>query len=252
MDCSIPTLAINRKMCYNIIMLTRLIYTIGYSGYGNNPDLLIDELKKRKINVIIDVRSNPYSAQFNLFNKEPFEKELLKNGIHYRNYADYFGAKQEDPTFYSRFDGKELRIDYDIFVQSELFKKGANNMITIVEKEFIPAIMCSEKDPINCHRAIMVSRVLFHDYGFEVKHIVPGKQEESQSELEKRIMETVRADLVHKKKLNQLEQKMKDKINPPPMFAAQSSNYINDIFNYYRIINSRIGWTREEVLGYKK
>ena len=51
-------------------MSTRLIYTIGYSGYGNDPGLLIAELEKRNVNVLIDVRSNPDSEQFNNYNKE--------------------------------------------------------------------------------------------------------------------------------------------------------------------------------------
>ena len=236
-------------------MLKRLAYTIGYSGYGNNPGLLIDELKKRNINVLIDVRSNPYSAQFNGFNKESFRKELLKDGIQYRNYADYFGAKQENSAFYSKFDGKDLRIDYDIFAKSEQFNKGAENMVTIIEKGFLPAIMCSEKDPISCHRAIMVSKELVQRYKFDIIHIVPGKEDESHEALEERIKETIKDDLKRKKKLdklNQLEKTMREKIDESEsLFADSSDNYIHDINNYYRIINSRIGWTREEVLGYK-
>ena len=53
-------------------MPTRFVYTIGYSGYGNNPELLIAELEKRNIDGLIDVRSNPYSAQFSNYNKEQF------------------------------------------------------------------------------------------------------------------------------------------------------------------------------------
>lgn len=243
-------------MRYNIDMLKRLAYTVGYSGYGNNPCLLIDELKKRNVNVLIDVRSNPYSIQFNGFNKEFFEKELLKNGIQYRNYADYFGAKQENPAFYSKFDGKDLRIDYDIFTKSEQFNKGVGNMITIAEKGFLPAIMCSEKDPINCHRAIMVSKELAQKYEFNIIHIVPGREDEPHGSLEKRIEESIKDDLRRKKKLdklNKLEKMMREKIEESEsLFANNFDNYVHDINNYYQIINSRIGWTREEVLGYKK
>ncbi|MBR6965370.1 DUF488 domain-containing protein [Candidatus Saccharibacteria bacterium] len=235
-------------------MSTRLIYTIGYSGYGNNPELLISELKKRGIDVLIDVRSNPYSAQFNGYNKEWFEKILLRHGVQYRNYAEYFGAKQKNNVFYSKFDGQNMRIDYDIFARSTQFKNGVNNMIAIVDKGFSPVIMCSEKDPMNCHRAIMVARVLFNDYGFAIEHIVPDTKDESQADLEKRMVETITNELEHKKKLNSLEQEMKEKIiaaKSPSFFTDDPSQYLKDINNYYRIINSRIGWTREEVLGYK-
>lgn len=234
-------------------MSVRLIYTIGYSGYGNTPEALISELTKRKINVLIDVRSNPYSAQFNNYNKESFAALLSRYGIKYRNYANYFGAKQEDSAFYSKFDGTDSRIDYELFTKSEQFKQGAKNMETIVEKGFIPVIMCSEKDPINCHRAIMVAKTLSQEYDFEIKHIVPEKEDETQEELEKRMMNTISCELRKKKKLNVLEKKMKEKIaESESLFADELDNYTKDVNNYYRIINSRIGWTREEVLGYKK
>lgn len=234
-------------------MLGRLVYSIGYSGYGNNPTDMIAELGKRKINVLIDVRSNPYSAQFSNYNRETFEKLLSKYNIQYRNYAEYFGAKQESAAFYSKFDGKDNRIDYDIFMESNQFKKGVENMIAIIKHGYIPVVMCSEKDPINCHRAIMVTRALFQKYGFSAKHIVPGKTDETQNELEKRMINSILEDIKKKKKLNNLEKAMKAKINElGTLFADASDGYLDDINNYYRIINSRIGWTREEVLGYKK
>ena len=234
-------------------MSKRLVYSIGYSGYGNNPADLIAELKKRMINVLIDVRSNPYSAQFSSYNKEVLEELLSKHNIQYRNYAKYFGAKQESAAFYSKFDGKDSRIDYDIFMESSQFKKGVENMIIIVDRGYTPVIMCSEKDPVNCHRAIMVTRSLFQKKGFDVKHIVPDKKDETQIELEKRMIKLVLEDLRKKRKLNNLEKTMKAKINESgSLFADESDRYLDDVNNYYRIINSRIGWTREEVLGYKK
>jgi uncharacterized protein (DUF488 family) len=157
-------------------------------------------------------------------------------------------------VFYSKFDGRDYRIDYDVFAESEQFKKGADNMVKIVNHGFKPVIMCSEKDPINCHRAIMVARVLSRKYKFEIRHIVPEKDDESQVDLEKRIIDTVSHEVRKKKKLNVLEQKMKDKLKESESLLAtnESVDYTKDINNYYKIINSRIGWTREEVLGYKK
>ena len=246
-------MAIRSKICYNMVMSMHLVYTIGYSGYGNTPEAMIVELTKRKINVLIDVRSNPYSAQFNGYNKESFAALLSQYGIKYRNYANFFGAKQEDSAFYSKFDGTDSRIDYELFTKSEQFKQGVKNMETIVEKGLISVIMCSEKDPINCHRAIMVAKTLSQEYGFEIKHIVPEKEDETQEELEKRMMNTISCELRKKKKLNVLEKKMKEKIaESESLFADELDNYTKDVNNYYRIINSRIGWTREEVLGYKK
>ncbi len=234
-------------------MSAGIIYTIGYSGYGNETTDFMNELKKRKINVLIDVRSNPYSAQFNRFNKDNLSKTLENEDIKYRNYAEYFGAKQIDAKYYSRFDGENNRIDYDIFTDSDVFKKGVLNMKKIIDMGYTPVLMCSEKDPIHCHRAIMIARVLFHAHGFQINHIVPDKKDESHEELEKRMIATVSKEVTSKRHLNNLEQALKDKIaDSESLFPNDAKEYIEDINNYYRIINSRIGWTREEVLGYKK
>ena len=234
--------------------MTRTIYTIGYSGYGNQPEQLIAELKRRGIKVLIDVRSNPYSARFDNYNKEKFEQTLAAAGIVYRHYAKYFGAKQENSDYYSKFDGEENRIDYDIFTKSVAFQQGVENLEKILAQKLTPVLMCSEKDPMDCHRAIMVARVLTNEKGFDVKHIVPGRPDESQPELETRIIESVKQSLEHKKKLNALEAKMKDKLElTKSLFSDQdNTDYTQNIDNYYRLLNAKIGWTRKAVLGYKK
>lgn len=224
-------------------------YTIGYSGYLNNTDIFIDELKKRKINVLIDVRSEPYSAQFNQFNKEPFQKKLEKNGIIYRNYSKQFGAKQLNHKYYSKFDGVEDRINYELFTRSDIFLDGIEKLKTMCKMEYLPAIMCAEKDPIKCHRAIMICNALYNCHNFKITHIQPGKPDESHEALESRLVKTIQSDLTNKKKLNQIEAKMKDEL-----FSLFSSGpaYKDDIQNYYKIMNSRIGWTFNQSIGYRK
>lgn len=239
--------------CIMIFMNGNLIYTVGYSGYGNDAGALISDLLKRGINVLIDVRSNPYSGYFNEFDREKFAERLEKRGIKYRDYAKYFGAKQEDGKFYTKFDGVEERIDYEVFTKSELFKDGAKNVQKILDLGYRPALMCSEKDPAKCHRAIMVARALKRDFGFDFMHIVPGKRDETQEMLERRVVEEVKDALKkNKRKMNKLEETMKNKLNTPLFRDEEDEAYINDVDNYYRIVNSRIGWTRQEVLGYQK
>lgn len=218
-------------------------YTIGYSGYLNNRDIFIDELKKRKIDVLIDVRSKPYSAQFGQFNKEPFQEELKKNGIIYCNYSEQFGAKQLNHKYYSKFDGVEDRIDYELFTKSDMFLDGVEKLKMLCKMEYLPVIMCAEKDPIKCHRAIMICNALYNYHNFKITHIQPGKPDESHDALEYRLMKTIRSDLAKKKKLNQLEVKMKDELFS--LFSSGSA-YKDDIQNYYKIMNSRIGWTFDQ------
>ena len=75
------------------------VYTIGYSGFPE-IDEFIAILQSFKINVLIDVRSSPYSSYYDAYNKENIEATLKKAGIYYRNYAREFGARQEKCTCY--------------------------------------------------------------------------------------------------------------------------------------------------------
>ena len=53
------------------------------------------------------------------------------------------------------------------------FQNGVNKLIKSMEQGYVFALMCAEKDPINCHRAIMVSRY-FSKLGYMVTHIEPN------------------------------------------------------------------------------
>ena len=47
--------------------------------------------------------------------------------------------------------------------------------------------MCSEADPLGCHRFSMISRY-FYDNGFDVKHILHTKEIKTHEELEKEMI----------------------------------------------------------------
>ena len=95
----------------------------------------------------------------------------------------------------------------------------------------------------------MIGNVLFNDYKFQVLHIVIDKKDESQKELETRIKNKIQLELKNKRKTNKLETRMKDELYS--LFTLDE-NYKNDIQNYYRILNSRIGWTYDQATGWKK
>lgn len=233
--------------------MEKRIYTFGYTGHGDDLAGLVKDLKERQVSVLVDVRSNPYSSAFSQYNKEPFAQFLREHGIVYRNYADEFGAKQMDKGVYSDLAGDGLRIDYEKFTSSKKFKEGVEKLNRIYGSGRKVALMCSEKDPINCHRAIMIGNALQHDGGFDVIHIVRGKSDETQEELELRMKESISDTVTTKKKTNKLEEKLKHELELvacPTLFEEANSQYIDDIKNYYRIINSHIGWKLEEVMGW--
>ena len=157
------------------------IYTIGYSGY--KIENLLMEIKKRNISTVIDVRSNPYSNYYSEYNKETFQIFLKKNEIYYRNYANEFGAQQNNKTFYT-LDGY---LDFDKFVKSNDFLNGIKKLKDGMDKGYIFLLMCAEKDPFNCHRTMMVTRE-FHKIGYRVTHLLPDGKEQSQDDIEIRLL----------------------------------------------------------------
>ena len=155
------------------------IFTIGYVSY--QPEEMAKVLGSFGISCLIDVRSNPHSAYYTQFDKEVLSEELKKHGILYRNYWREFGARQEDPRYYS----KEGYLDFSLYTKSEQFQQGIQKMEQGMQMGYTFALMCAEKDPMTCHRAIMIGKAL-KEQGFTVKHILYPDQIETQQEMEQR------------------------------------------------------------------
>lgn len=156
------------------------IYTIGYSSFKIED--FVQTLKNNNITCVIDVRSNPFSEYFQDYNKDILEKKLKKENIMYRNYKKEFGARQEDPSFYPKG-----YLDFDLFTKSEQFNEGVLKIAKGIEMGFSFVLMCAEKDPITCHRNIMVAKA-FKERGYNIKHILFDGSIESQDDIEKRMI----------------------------------------------------------------
>lgn len=156
------------------------IYTIGYSSFKIEDFIQI--LKRNNITCVIDVRSNPFSEYFQDYNKDILEKKLKKENIMYRNYKKEFGARQEEPSFYPKG-----YLDFDLFTKSEQFNEGVLKIAKGIEMGFSFVLMCAEKDPITCHRNIMVAKA-FKERGYNIKHILFDGSIESQDDIEKRMI----------------------------------------------------------------
>ena len=157
--------------------MNAIIYTIGYTGFS--VDEFINVLKDREINVVIDVRSTPYSERYPDYNKENLERVLKSNQIYYRNYIKEFGARQDNRNFYS----SEGYLDFEVFSKSEQFLSGVEKIENSVAKGYKIVFLCAEKKPIQCHRTILVARA-FHKLGYKVIHLLPDNATVTHKEIE--------------------------------------------------------------------
>lgn len=159
--------------------MTNELFTIGYSPHILDSFLRV--LQKYKITAVADVRSSPYSQFKPEFNKDQLTVFLNKHGIAYVFLGDYCGARVEDTSCY--VNGK---VDYTLVAENPKFKEGLKRIINGMDKYRI-ALMCAEKDPITCHRTILICRNLT-DKGINIKHIMNNGRTEDHKDSEQRLL----------------------------------------------------------------
>jgi len=143
--------------------MIRTVYTLGHSNHSLAAFIAL--LKRHGIDAIADVRSRPYSRFHPQFNREPLKTELKKSAIAYVFLGRELGARSEDPACYE--NGK---VQYGRLARTPQFREGLERVRTGAATKRI-ALLCAEKDPLQCHRTILVSRHLA-EQGVEVHHIL--------------------------------------------------------------------------------
>jgi uncharacterized protein (DUF488 family) len=157
------------------------IYTIGHSTH--EIDYFMELIESYRINCIVDVRSIAASSLNPQFNNEFLYNWLRKHGIVYMHFAEEFGARHTD---YILLDD-EGKVDFDKVHKTANFKNGIERLKKGVKKGFKITLMCSESNPLDCHRFSMISTVL-EKCGFEVKHILKDKTLKTTQELEAQLL----------------------------------------------------------------
>jgi uncharacterized protein (DUF488 family) len=160
--------------------MEKALYTIGHSTH--TADKVIALLKKHGITAVVDVRSYPYSRMNPQFNREVFSELLKEHDIIYVFLGKELGARPENPNSY--VDGK---VKFDLLAQTEYFKDGINRVLQGMDNYRL-AIMCAEKDPLTCHRTILVCRHLV-DRGINIRHILEDGSLENHDEALFRLLE---------------------------------------------------------------
>ncbi len=156
------------------------IFTIGHS----NADLedIITLLKKYHIQVLVDIRSTPYSKYVPQANREIIDCRAEKEGIKYVFMGELLGGKSKGTAIkHDELDNP----DYSGLANTDHFQEGLHRLLEGAHK-YTVCIMCSEEDPSRCHRGLLVSRELVK-MGVEIRHIRHNGVIESQDALEQKI-----------------------------------------------------------------
>lgn len=156
-------------------------FTIGHSNY--TMDFLIQQLISNNINCVVDVRSVPYSKYVPHFNIDCLEEKFAEYNISYIYMGDLIGARYSDPNLLYQ-DGK---VNFNKVRVTKRFIEGIEKLKQLHERNSIITLLCSEKDPFDCHRFVLISHELMKN-GINVNHILEDGTQITNNELEERLL----------------------------------------------------------------
>ena len=139
------------------------IFTVGHSAHEFAQ--FLDLLVRHRIGAIADVRSKPYSRRHPQFKQNALKEALKANGIAYVFLGKELGGRSNDPSCY-----ENGRVQFRRLAKSSMFKSGIKRILDGSKRMSI-ALMCAEKDPLDCHRTILIARELV-SMGKKVTHIL--------------------------------------------------------------------------------
>ena len=155
------------------------VFTIGHSTHSYEHFLSL--LRASGIMAIADVRTTPFSRHFSHFNEGALRSELKLDGISYVFLGKELGGRPSGRSFYC--DGVA---DYEKMAKTQMFASGIRRVIEGAKK-FRIALMCSEHDPLDCHRCLLVGRSL-REEGVKLIHILGDSSLVSHEAIEEKLL----------------------------------------------------------------
>jgi uncharacterized protein (DUF488 family) len=128
------------------------VLTIGHSTHTSEAFLAL--LRLHGVEAVADVRSSPFSRYNPQFNREALEQILKANGIRYVFLGRELGARSEDQSCYDNG-----RVQYVRLAKTPLFQSGLERILQGAGRYRV-AMMCAEKEPLECHRTLLVAKAL--------------------------------------------------------------------------------------------
>jgi uncharacterized protein (DUF488 family) len=152
------------------------VFTIGHS---NHPiEAFIGLLVEHGIEVLVDARSYPFSKFARQFDQDSLSSAVRHARMKYLFLGHELGGKPKEPHFYD----EEGYVLYWKIAKSIAFQHGIERLRTGIS-QYRVALLCSEENPLHCHRRLLVGRVL-KNCGVDVRHIRGNGYVQSEHEIE--------------------------------------------------------------------
>ncbi|MXX89040.1 MAG: DUF488 domain-containing protein [Boseongicola sp. SB0677_bin_26] len=159
--------------------IAETILTVGHSNH--DLEFFVGLLDAHCVTALVDVRSSPYSRFNSQFNRERLAESLKGSGISYVYLGRELGGRSDDRSHYERG-----RIRYDRLSNTARFRDGLERIVRGAE-DYRIALMCAEKEPLDCHRTLLVGHELDR-LGVDVAHILPDKPLEPHADAMDRLL----------------------------------------------------------------
>jgi len=151
-------------------------------GHSNIPaERFVAMLRAAGANAIADVRSTPASRYFPHFAAKNLMARLAAEGMAYLPYGDTLGGRPRDPTLY-----RDGIADYEAMARQKEFAVALERLSADAARHRI-CLMCAEREPLDCHRALLVARALA-ERGLAVGHILHDGTIEPHAATERRLV----------------------------------------------------------------
>ena len=160
---------------------TPTVLTVGHSNHP--PEAFVNLLVRHGVDEVIDVRSAPYSRYAPQFNHDGIQRMLDDIGIGYTYLGGELGGRPTDRACYDE-DG---RVQYDRVAATDTFDDALRRVVRVAD-ENRPVLLCTEKEPLECHRTLLVAQALA-ERDVHVAHIHADGTLESQDDAISRLLD---------------------------------------------------------------
>ncbi len=143
----------------------RCVWTIGHSNHGFERFAAL--LEGHGVELVADVRSRPYSRFAPWSNRERLSVALASRGVPYEFFGQVLGGRPDADEFHDP-SGHAL---YERMAREPAFGEAIERVLALARERRV-ALLCSEGDPKNCHRRLLVGKVLC-ERGATLQHILP-------------------------------------------------------------------------------
>ena len=155
------------------------LFTIGHS---NHPiDRFTALLQSAAAPAVVDVRSQPSSRRYPWFSANRLRDHLERIGIAYLPMGDLLGGRPREPALL-----RDGIADYEAMARTAEFRTGIEQVIAATRR-LRPCLMCAEREPLDCHRCLLVAPALAAQ-GLRIGHILADGNIVSHEKVEERLV----------------------------------------------------------------